>query len=380
MHIKGHAAPDTKASVDRARTLIERAEALGEPPEDPLLLFSILYGFWVTNFVAFNGDVVRELAAHFLALAEEQGATAPLMIGHRLMGSSLLCTGEIAEGRAHYDQAIALYDPVKHRPLATRFGQDVEAATLSYRAQALWMLGYPDAALADAEHALSSARAIDHPATLMYALGTTSPAVIHCGKYTPATAVVDELVALANEKGASFWKAGVMMLQGWLSAQSGKASDAVQMINSGLIAYRSTASTAIVPWYLSCLARAHADIGQSDDARRCIGEALTAVETTKERVWEAEANRVAGEIALMSPERDAAKAEAYFERALAVARKQQAKSWELRAAMSMARLWRDQGKSQQARELLAPIYGWFTEGFDTLDLKEAKSLLDELNA
>ena len=134
-----------------------------------------------------------------------------------------------------------------------------------------------------------------------------------------------------------------------------------------------------LPLRLSQLASAHADLGQFDDAWRSIGEALTAVETTKERWWEAEINRLAGEIALKSPEPDAAKAQAYFERALAVSRQQQAKSWELRAAMSMARLWRDQGKPQQARELLALVYGWFTEGFDTLDLKEAKALLDELH-
>ena len=130
--------------------------------------------------------------------------------------------------------------------------------------------------------------------------------------------------------------------------------------------------------FLSYLALAYADLGKFDDAWRCIGEAMTAAETTKERWYEAEINRIAGEIALKSPEPDAAKAEAYFERALAVARQQQAKSWELRAAMSIARLWRDQGKPQQARELLAPVYGWFTEGFDTLDLKEAKALLEEL--
>ena len=122
IHVKGYAAPETKAAVERARLLIEQAEALGEPPEDPLLLFSVLYGFWVANFVAFNGDVVRELAAQFLALAEKQEATVPLMIGHRLMGISLLRTGDIADGRAHLDQAIALYDPAEHRPLATRFG------------------------------------------------------------------------------------------------------------------------------------------------------------------------------------------------------------------------------------------------------------------
>jgi predicted ATPase len=132
--------------------------------------------------------------------------------------------------------------------------------------------------------------------------------------------------------------------------------------------------------YLSYLTRAYADLGRFDDAWRCIDEAITAVETTKERWWEADVHRIAGEIALLSPKPDAVKAEAYFERALAVARAQQAKSWELRAAMSMARLWRNQGKMQQARELLAPVYGWFTEGFDTRDLKEAKALLEELAA
>ena len=131
---------------------------------------------------------------------------------------------------------------------------------------------------------------------------------------------------------------------------------------------------------LSHLARAYAELGQFDDAWRCIAEAMTAVETTNERWYEADIHHIAGEIALLSPEPDAARAQACFERALAVARQQQAKSWELRAAMSLARLWRDQGKPQQARELLAPVYGWFTEGFDTLDLKEAKALLDELHA
>ena len=150
------------------------------------------------------------------------------------------------------------------------------------------------------------------------------------------------------------------------------------MITLGIAAWRSTGSTLWIPFYLSNLAGGHAELGLFDDAWRCIGEAMTAVQTTKERCWEADINRIAGEIALLSPAPDVAKAETYFEGALSVARAQQAKSWELRAAISMARLWRDQGKVQQARELLAPVYGWFTEGFDTRDLKEAKALLDEL--
>jgi predicted ATPase len=379
IHVKGFAAPETKAAVERARLLIEQAEVLGEPPEDPLLLFSALYGLWAENFMAFNGDVVREIAAQFLALAEKQGGTVPIIMGHRAMGLSSLCAGDLAESRAHYDQAIALYDPAAHRPLVAPFVADMRVAILSYRTLALWTLGYPESALADAEHALRDAREMGQAATLLFALGGAGPWIlILCGKYAPASALADELVALAVEKSAAFWKALGILNQGLLLALTGKASDAVQMMNSGIAAFRSTGSTTWMPWQLLFLARAYAELGQFDDAWRCINEAMTAMETTKERWCEAEVNRTAGEIAMMSPERDVAKAEGYFQRALEVARKQQAKSWELRAAMSMARLGREQGKRDEARELLAPIYGWFTEGFDTRDLKEARALLDEL--
>jgi class 3 adenylate cyclase/predicted ATPase len=380
MHVKGYSAPEPKGAIERARLLIEEAEALGQPPGDPLLLFSVLHGFWAANMAAFNGDVVRQLATQFLALAERQGTTAPLLLAHRIMGPSLLCTGDIREARAHLDQALALYDPAEHRPLGTRFGQDARVHALSYRSWALWFLGYPDAALGDADQALRDAREIDHAATLMTTLTFTSFSLIFCGNYAAASARSDELISLADEKGALAWKALGMMNRGWLLALTGKASNAVELTTSGITAYRSTGSTNWLPLRLSYLATAHAEIGRFDEAWRCIGEAMTAVETTKERWCEAEINRTAGEIALKSPEPDAAKAEAYFERALAVARQQQAKSWELRAAMSMARLWRDQGKGDEARDLLAPVYGWFTEGFDTLDLKEAKTLLDELRA
>jgi predicted ATPase len=137
IHVKGYAALETKATTERARLLIEQSEALGEHPEDPLLLFSVLYGFAIANFVEFNGDALRELATQFLALAEKQAAAVPIMIGHRLMGHSLLLMGHIAEGRAHYDQVIALYNPTEHRPLAMRFGQDVLVSILPFRALAL---------------------------------------------------------------------------------------------------------------------------------------------------------------------------------------------------------------------------------------------------
>jgi predicted ATPase len=273
---------------------------------------------------------------------------------------------------------LALYDPAEHRSLMTRFGQDLRVAILAWRAVPLWSLGYPEAALADACDALKEAREIGQAATLMYALCFTTTTLFRCGNYAAANLQVDELLPLADEKGAVFWKAHGMCIKGVLSALTGNPSNAVHMLTSGIATYRSTGSISSVSFYLSYLARAYADVDQFDHAWRCIGEAITVVETTKETWNEADIRRTAGEIGLMSAERDTAKAEAHFEHSLAVARKQQAKSLELRAAMSLTRLWRDQGKPQHARELLAPVYGWFTEGFDTLDLKEAKALLDEL--
>jgi predicted ATPase len=302
------------------------------------------------------------------------------MIGHRLVGMSLLHIGDIAGGRAHHDHAIALYDPAEHRALATRFGQDVRMALLSFRSLALWILGYPDRALADANHAIMDAREMGQAATLMYALTVTATTLILCGHYDAAKAQSGEAVRLAEEKGATLWKGYGVMRQGYVMALTGRASDAVHTITSAITTWRSTGSTLWMPLFLSSLVIAYAELHRFDDAWRCIAEAMSAVESTKERWCEAEINRMAGEIALISPSPDAAKPETYFERALAVARAQQAKSWELRAAMSMARLWRDQGKPREARDLLAPVYGWFTEGFDTLDLKEAKALLDELAA
>jgi predicted ATPase/class 3 adenylate cyclase len=158
LHIKGYAAPETQANAERARILIEHAEALGEPPEDTLLLFSVLYTVWTSNYVASNGDAVRDLSAQFLALAEKHGATGPLLIAHRIMGISLATTGDIATGRAHFDRAFALYDPAEHRALATRFSVDAAMSILSYRSWTIWVLGYPEAALADADNAIKIAR------------------------------------------------------------------------------------------------------------------------------------------------------------------------------------------------------------------------------
>ncbi len=377
LHIKGAPVLETKSAMEKARLLIEQAEARGEPPEDPLLLFSVLYSFWLVNYVAFKGDALLDLAAQFLAFAEKQGTTVPLMMGHRMMGSALSNTGSPAQAREYYDRALGMYDPALHRAFAMRFQVDIRAGILIFRSWTLWLLGYPNAALADAEQALTDAHDLGHATTTMGTLNNVILTLILCGDYAGADEKANQLISLGQEKGP-FWKTNAELARGCVLALRGKASDAVQTLTSAIAKFRTSGGTWSVPFRLACLAKAHAELGQFQDAWRRLDEAMMMVDASKE-VWAyPEILRFGGEIALMSPERDTVKAETYFERALAVARQQQAKSWELRASMSLARLWRGQGKVKQARELLAPVYGWFTEGHNTRDLKEAKALLDEL--
>ena len=378
-HLRGYAAPETKAAAERANVLIEQATALGEPLEDPLLLFSVLYGVWVANYIAFNGNAMRELAAQFFQLAEKQRSVVPLLVAHRIMAVSLLCTGDLVKAREHSSHAAALYNPAQHRPVGTQFGQDNGVAILSYRSLGSWLLGYPEASLADAESAVNASRDIGQAATLMFALTHAALTHLIARNYAAAKLEAEELAVVAGDKGAFFWKAIGTMARGWVFALTSNASDAAELLNSGLTAFRSTGSTLWIPLHMSCLATAYRDLDRFDEASRCIGEATTAIETTGERWYEAEVLRVAGETMMMTPERNTAKAQIFFERALAVARQQKAKSWELRAAMSMAKLLREQGQRDRARDLLAPVYGWFTQGFDTLDLRDAKALLDDLN-
>ena len=295
---------------------------------------------------------------------------------------SLLLTGEIAKARAHYrSEPRALRSCGTSTSLRCVLAKTSACAALAYRSLALWLLGYPEAALADAESRPKGC-ARDRASCDAYVcpeLHSSRPKST-AGITRQQTRSSSELIALADQKGARTGSRSVYRCRVVCWSGLAKASAAVQRLTSGMAALRSTGATLLCRGILSNLARAYADLGEFDDAWRCIDEAMTVMQTTKESWCEAEVNRIAGEIALKSPEPDAAKAEAYFERALAVARQQQAKSWELRAAMSLARLWRDQGKVQQARELLAPVYGWFTEGFDTRDLKEAKALLEELAA
>jgi tetratricopeptide (TPR) repeat protein len=222
--VKGWAAPETKAATERARLLIEQAEARGEPPEDPLLLFVVLFGFVSASLVAFDGDVSRNLAGQFLELAEKQRGSLPLSRGHSLVGISLMLRGNFTEAMAHDDQGLALYNPAEHRalgrvsPLA-----DVEPSVTSafFRSKTLWILGHPDAARANVDQALKRAREIDRAAVLLWALSGAFYIDIACGDYAAANARVDECIGLADEKDAEFWKAFAMLGRGWLLSLTG---------------------------------------------------------------------------------------------------------------------------------------------------------------
>jgi predicted ATPase len=378
MHFRGYGAPETKAAALRARTLVEQAEARGEAPDDPYLMFSVLYSFWVANFNGFHASTVTKLAAQFLARAGEKKEATLQMLGQRLVGVSQATIGNLAEVASQFDRAIVSYNPVEHRQLSARFGQDIRVAALCYRSWIRWMLGYPEAALADAKTAVAEAREVAQGVPLMYSLYFTSYAFIHCGEYQAADAQLDELIPMATEKNAAQWRGGGMMHRGCIEALTGKAKEAIAMIPAGIAAWKSSGSIVFVPWYVAHMATAHAAQGQFDAAWRHIDEALSAIDATGETWCESDIHRMAGEIALLAPAPDVEKARAHFDRALMVARAQQAKSWELRAATSLAALLRNQGRRNDARELLAPVYGWFGEGFDTVDLKEAKALLGEL--
>ena len=271
-----------------------------------------------------------------------------------------------------------LYCPKEHEPLATRFGQDIGVAALGYRAYALYRLGYPESALRDAEEALKSARELGQTGTLAVALLFASTVNFFCGKFGEAEDRAQELIALAEKYGLAYWKDLAGMFGGWVCAATNRGDGAVKLISQSLSGLSKARTTLFSPFSLMWLARAHASCGRLTEARDAISRAVDSIEKMNERWDEAEVLRTAGEIARLAPSSDAAKAETYFDRALAVARQQNAKSLELRAAMSMARLWHDQGKRREARDLLAPILEWFNEGFHLPDLVEAKALLEEL--
>jgi class 3 adenylate cyclase/predicted ATPase len=380
LHVKGYTSPETIAAFERADALIEQAEALGEHPEgeDALLRFSVMYGQWTGNFSAGNFARAAEQAKQCLALAEKQARSAPLLVAHRVMGGTLLLSGEFQAARLHLDRAITLYSPEEHRSLATRFGQDIGVATLIYRSLVLCRLGYPESALVDADEAVKAARNLGQAGTLLYAVGVGVFPEILCGRFRVAEARVEELFALSEKYGLPFWRGLSELLRGCIFAATDRGDQATHLIGSGLSVLAATRMTLFSAFGLTWLARAHAACGRVAEAQNALSGALDAVSQTNERCDEAEIYRTAGEFAIAPPHADLEMGESQFQKSLVIARRQDAKLFELRAATTLARLWVYRGRRDEARELLAPIFGWFTEGFNMPDLIEAKALLEEL--
>jgi predicted ATPase len=365
---KGHAAPETGRAYARARELCREVGDQGR-------LFPLLFGQWVFHMARAEHAAAQDLGAETLRAAEREGDAAGLVVGHRAVGIGALWRGELVEARGHLERELALYDPERHRSLASVYAYDPRLAGLAGLAFALFQLGYPEQAVARCREAVDDAARLSHPAGLAYALSHACMLdqirrdLPQLGQRTA------ELVALSTEHGFALWQAAGVVFDGWTLAEGGRATEGIARIEDGLDAYRATGAGLFVPYFLALLGTTHGAAGQVVDGQSLLAEALDTGRASGERWFEAELHRLKGELSLAG--RDRATAEACFLGAIAFARERAAKLWELRAATNLARLWREQGRRAEAFDLLAPIYAWFTEGFDSPDLKEARSLLDE---
>jgi predicted ATPase len=380
MATRGYAAPEVEVAYSRARDLCRQ---IGETPKH----FPVLWGLWLFYFVRAELHTARELGQQLLTLAQSLQELAFLLEAHRALGTTLLFLGELGDAQEHLEQAIGLYDPQQHRSLTFLYGQDPKVTCLCYAAWILWLLGYPDRALTRSHEGLTLAQELGHPFSLVFALNWT--AIVHRFRREEQETQrrAEAVLALSREHGFAQRLATGTILQGWVLAQQHSrltqgpegCEEAVAQMSQGLAAFRATGAEVGGPQYLTLLAEALAKKGEAEAALHVLAEALAAMRKSGERWWEAELYRLKGEMMLEHHGEHHMEAEACFWQAVDTARRQQAKSLELRAAMSLSRLWQQEGKQAEARELLAPIYGWFTEGFDTADLREAKALLDELS-
>src|SRR5918995_3753889 len=368
---KGFAAPETGRAYARA---CELCRELG----DITKLLPALYGQSVVHWQRAELAAAHEGARELLRLAEEQGDDAAEVVGHRTLGTFLFQLGRLAESLAHSESGLALYDPVRDRSSRFIYAIDSRVVCLLWLSQALLALGYPEQAQVRQGEALATARELAHPNTIAQALfcDWTLHQLLRDGRAGQAQA--EALIALTTEQGLPLWLAAGVVIRGWALAAGGRAEEGIAVIRRGLADYRATGAALFSPYFLVLLADAHGRADQATIGLSLLADALEGVERTGVRWVEAELHRLRGELSLALPEPDQSEAEACFRQALAVAHEQQAKLWELRAATSLARLWRDQRRRNEAHDLLAPIYGWVTEGFDTVDLNEAKALLDAL--
>jgi predicted ATPase len=373
MALKGQGAAEVGQAYARARELCRQ---VGETPQ----LFPVLFGLWRFYLVRAEYQTARELAEQCFGLAQRVHDPALLLEAHFALGVSLLWLGEVVRARTHLEQGIALYNPQEHRALAFRAGIDLEVWCLSHAAQALWLLGYPDQALRRNHTALTLAQELSHPPSLAAALFYV--ALIHCyRREAPATQEQAEAaMALASAQGLPQWLTGGTILRGWVLAMQGQAEEGIAQIRQALAAWRAMGAGLAVSHWLVLLAEAYGQAGQAEEGLLLLAEALAHVDTTGERHYAAEVYQLKGELLLRQAIPDETQAETCLHQALDIARHQQTRAWELRAAVSLARLWQRQGKHAAAQQMLAEVYGWFTEGFDTVDLQEAKALLEGLQA
>jgi predicted ATPase len=287
--------------------------------------------------------------------------------------------GELLNARQHLEMALSLYDHERHRRLAFGyFGVDAGVRCLSYAAWTLWHLGYPDQALKRGNEALELAQGLSHPLSLAFAEHRVGALRQYRREARAAQETAEGAIALSAEHGLTDSLAWATSLHGWAMAEQGRNEEGIAQIQEGLSAYRAAGAEVSRPGYLCMLAEACSGAGRVDDGLIALTEALAAADEREDRYCEPEMHRLKGELLLKQDQSNAPEALRCFERAIEIARKQCAKSFELRATVSLARLLREQGKTDEARTMLSEIYGWFTEGFDTADLKDAKALLDEL--
>ena len=368
MTIKGYGASEVEQTYIRARALSEK---LGDPAQQ----YTVLRGLWVYYDVRAELSAAQAVARQMLELAERVHDENLLTDALFITGRVLFDLGQLRSALAHFRRSLALYDP--EYPTALRYGFDTGVALQDLLAWTAWVQGYPDQALSHAEEGQTRAQHIAHPASTVNAM--TYAAAVHQWRYEPhATQQLTEgAMKVAVEQGATFFQGWIDIHAGWVVGELGDRRTGITRIQNGLSLYSVSGAMIGRSSHLAILAEAYEKANQTDEGLRVLDEAQHFIGKTEERWYEAELYRLKGELTLQQSQ-DAVGAEACFHKAIEVAQHQQAKSWELRAATSLARLWQGQGKTTEARELLAPVYEWFSEGFDTADLKDAKALLNAL--
>ena len=368
---KGYAVPEVGQSYLRAQHLYQTLE-------EPHQLFPVLRGLWHYSFARVELQTAYELGEQLLTLAQQAQNSAMLLAAHRALGTTLFQLGAVAAAHTHLVQGMALYDPQQHRASVFLYGEDVGVICHSYATWPLWYLGYPDQGLARSHEAVSLAEQSAHPFSLGFVLNWA--AVFHQFRREVRAAQdrAEATIRLAQEQGFPLWMAIGCIVRGWTLAQQGQAQEGIEQINPGLIAYCATGAELWRPYWLALLAEAHGTLGEPEAGLAVLTEVLTPLDKREKRWCEAELHRLKGELLLQHSLDSQAEAETCFAQAIALAQDQSAKSWELRAATSLARLWQSQGKHNEARQVLGDVYDWFTEGFDTADLQEAKALLEAL--